>query len=235
MSSLSFCLRDSARSAPYTFGTQFNGILQSTLPVRSVHSGRLIGCIKMMDVCYHRTDSLTTPYLKFFTEKCVEMRFIMKKCRKPRGAPVFAGGVRRHFAFAMGRSSCIMKKMRSSRRGQGGGGAGKDPREWNVGAAGKQGEGGTSVRRKSKARVERRCGGKANRRRNVGAAEKQEESGTSVRQESKARAGCEGAGKQGEDGTSALWESKARTGCRCGGKQTAGGMRRRGKESPGTR
>ena len=31
MSSLSFCLRDSARSAPYTFGTQFNGILQSPL------------------------------------------------------------------------------------------------------------------------------------------------------------------------------------------------------------
>ena len=32
MSSLSFCLRDSARAAPYTFGTQFNGILQSPLP-----------------------------------------------------------------------------------------------------------------------------------------------------------------------------------------------------------
>ena len=163
--------------APCTFGTQLNGILQSTLRIRSEHSGRFIECIKLMDVCYHRTDSLTTPYLKFFTEKCGEVRFIMKKRRKPRGAPVFARGVRRQFAFAMGRSSCIMKKMRSSRRGQGGGGAGKDParaerrrggkarRERNVGAAEKQGEGGTSGRRESKTRAERRSGGKARRRR----------------------------------------------------------------------
>ena len=198
-----------------------------------------------MDVCYHRTDSLTTPYLKFFTEKCGEVRFIMKKCRKPRGAPVFAGGVRRHFAFAMGRSSCIMKKMRSSRRGQGGGGAGKDPRERNVGAAGKQGEGGTSGRQESKAQAGCGDNGKARGERNVGAAGKQGESRTSARQGSKAMAECRcggkarrwrnvgAVGKQGESGTSARQESKARTGCRCGGKQTAGGMRRRQEKESG--
>jgi len=31
--------------APCTFGTQFNGILQSPLPVRSLHSGRFSGVI----------------------------------------------------------------------------------------------------------------------------------------------------------------------------------------------
>ena len=198
-----------------------------------------------MDVCYHRTDSLTTPYLKFFTEKCVEMRFIMKKCRKPRDAPVFAGGVRRHFAFAMGRSSCIMKKMRSSRRGQGGGGAGKDPRGRNVGAAGKQGESGTSARWESKARAERRCGRKARRGRNVGAAEKQTAGGMSERRKSKRRAerrrggkargerNVGAAGKQGEGGMSGRQESKARAERRGGGKQTAGGMRRRQERESG--
>ena len=175
-----------------------------------------------MDVCYHRTDSLTTPYLKFFTEKCVEMRFIMKKCRKPRDAPVFAGGVRRHFAFAMGRSSCIMKKMRSSRRGQGGGGAGKDPRERNVGAAGKQGEGGMPVRRKSKPQAECRSGGKARRGRNVGTAGKQGEGGMSVRRKSKPQAECRSGGKaRGERNVGAA------------GKQGEGGMRRRGKARRG--
>ena len=42
--SLSFCLRDSARGAPYTFGTQFNGILQSPLPHQFLSdSGGFIG------------------------------------------------------------------------------------------------------------------------------------------------------------------------------------------------
>ena len=70
----------------------------------------------------------------------------------------------------------------------------------------------TSGRRKSKARAERRGGGKARRGRNVGAA-----------------------GKQGGSRTPARRESKAQADVGAAEKQTAGGMRRRGKESPGTR
>ena len=182
-----------------------------------------------MDVCYHRTDSLTTPYLKFFTEKCGEVRFIMKKRRKPRGAPVFARGVRRQFAFAMGRSSCIMKKMRSSRRGQGGGGAGKDPREQNVGAAEKQGESRTPARQESKARAGRRRGGKARRGRNVGAAGKQGEDGMPVRRKARRGRDAGAAEKQGEDGMRR--RGKARRGRNVGAaeKQGAGGRRGVGK------
>ena len=106
-----------------------------------------------------------------------------------------------------GRRRSRKRPARAERRG-----GGKARREQNAGAAGKQGEGGTSERRESGTQAGRRSGGKARREQNVGAAEKQGESRTPARQESKAQAGRRG-----------------------GGKQTAGGMRRRGKESPGTR
>ena len=105
----------------------------------------------------------------------------------------------------------------------------------NVGAAGKQGEDGMPVRRKSKPQV------------GCGDAGMQTASGMRRRGKARRRRDAETTGKQEESGTSALWESKARAECRCGrkarrernvgaaGKETAGGMRRRGKKSPGTR
>ena len=77
---------------------------------------------------------------------------------------------------------------------------GKARRGRNVGAAEKQGEGGTSVRRKSKPQAECRSGGKARGERNVGAAGKQGEGG--MRRRGKARRGRNvgAVGKQGEDG-----------------------------------
>ena len=100
----------------------------------------------------------------------------------------------------------------------------KARRERNVGAVGKQGEGGTSVRRKSKPQAECRSGGKARGERNVGAAEKQVESGTSGRQESKARAECRGGRKARRGRNVGAAESKPQAGCGDGR-----------KESPGTR
>ena len=136
---------------------------------------------------------------------------------------------------------------------------GKARRGRNVGAAGKQGEGGTSVRQESKPQAG--CGddGKARGERNVGAAEKQTAGGMSERRKSKARAerrrgrkarrgrNVGAAEKQEESGTSARQESKARTGCRYGGKanrkwdaETRESKPQAGcgdgrKESPGTR
>ena len=141
-----------------------------------------------------------------------------------------------------GRRRSRKRPARAERRG-----GGKARRRRDVGAAEKQGEGGTSGRRESKAQAGRRGGRKARRGRNVGAAEKQGEGGTSERRESGTQAGRRSGGKarrgrnvgaaekQGESGTPARRESKAQAERRGGGKQTAGGMRRRGKESPGTR
>ena len=67
-----------------------------------------------------------------------------------------------------GRRRSRKRPARAERRG-----GGKARRERNVGAAEKQGEGGTPARWESKAMAERRGGGKARRERNVGAAGKQ--------------------------------------------------------------
>ena len=65
--------------APCTFGTQLNGILQSSLPVRSFHSGRFIGLYLIDGRMLPHNGQLCNPLFEIFMNRRAPSCFTVKK------------------------------------------------------------------------------------------------------------------------------------------------------------